>query len=252
MTGNNSQLGKNEAQPLKLLTLVEPHSCSYLDDQLANSIFIDPTTTPSWGQYSQLSRAGFRRSGSHFYRPNCPDCSACKSSRVRASEFRASRRFKRILKRNADLEVTLKPAQFSEEHYRLFKRYIDDRHQDGDMYPATEQQFKDFLCSEQEYSYFAEFRLSEQLIACAVIDVLDDGLSAIYTYFHPEHDQRSLGSLAILWQLGYAQRVGLDYVYLGYWIKNCQKMRYKDQYQPLEVFSEDNWQPLTIIDPTQN
>ena len=251
MTGNNSQLGGDQSQPLKLLTLVEPHECSYLPDQMANSIFIDPTTIPGWGQYSQLSRAGFRRSGTHFYRPNCPDCNACKSSRVLAGQFTASRRFKRILKRNADLSAILKPAHFSDEHYELFQRYIHQRHQDGDMYPTSEQQFRDFLCSEQDYAYFVEFRLEGRLIACSVIDVLDDGISAIYTYFDPAEEKRSLGTLAVLWQIGYAQQVGLTYVYLGYWIKNCQKMRYKDQYQPLELFIDDNWQPLTMIEPTQ-
>lgn len=252
MTGNNSQLGPDESQPLKLLTLVEPHACSYLADKQANSIFIDPTTVPSWSQCSQLSRAGFRRSGTHFYRPNCPDCSACKSSRVKALDFKVSRRFKRVLKRNRDLSAVLKPAKFTEEHYALFKKYIEERHQDGDMYPASERQFKDFLCSEQEYAYFVEFRSEQTLIACAVVDVLDDGLSAIYTYFDPNEDARSLGTLAVLWQIGYAKQIGLEHVYLGYWIKDCQKMRYKDQYQPLEIFSDDNWQPLTIIEPTQS
>ena len=243
MTGENSQLGAT--QPLKLLTLVEPHACSYLKGNLANSIFIDSQTPPSWAQYSQLSRAGFRRSGGHFYRPNCPDCSACLSSRVIVRDFSASRRFKRILKKNSDLRVILRPAQYTEEHYALFKRYIDARHQDGDMYPTSERQFKDFLCSDQDFAYFAEFREADRLIASAVVDVLDDGLSAIYTYYDPSEEKRSLGVLAVLWQLAYARQTDLKYVYLGYWIRDCEKMRYKDQYQPLEVFRDDIWQPLS-------
>lgn len=248
MTGNNHAL---ETKPLRLLTLVEPHACSYLSNQKANSVFIDPTTEPSWGQYSQLSRAGFRRSGTHYYRPNCPDCSACKSSRVVAANFTLNRRFKRILKRNQDLSAVLTPATYTDEHFELFERYINERHADGDMYPPNQKQFEDFLCINEDYAYFVEFRLEGTLIACAVIDILDDGVSAIYTYFDPKESNRSLGIMAVLWQLGYAKQVSLDYVYLGYWIKDCAKMNYKDQYQPLEIFTDDNWQPMAKPEATQ-
>lgn len=233
-----------DSQPLKLLTLAAPHECSYLPELKANSVFIDHSTQPSWPQYTQLSQAGFRRSGNHFYRPNCPDCNACKSSRVPVSQFVSSKRFNRILKKSDDLQVNIIPAEFTNERYHLFEKYIDTRHRDGDMYPPSKQQFRDFLCSLRDYSYFIEFRLAGQLIICSAIDLLGDGISAIYTYFDPEVEKRSPGVLAVLWQINYAKEMELPYVYLGYWIKDCKKMSYKDQYRPLEVFTGDNWVTL--------
>ncbi len=247
LTGNNHQL---DPQPLKLLTLVEPHKCSYLANEKANSVFVDPNNSPSWSQYCHLSRAGFRRSGNHFYRPNCPSCNACKPSRVMVNDFRWSKRFKRILSQNKDLTLEVSQPSLTEDHYRIYERYINIRHMDGDMYPPSIRQYADFLATNTGYTQFIEIRLEEALIGCSVVDIMDDGISAIYTYFEPEESKRSLGTLAVLWQIKYAQKLKLPYVYLGYWIKESRKMMYKNQYQPLEIFEADVWQPAPQIPPS--
>ncbi|MGB3668027.1 MAG: arginyltransferase [Bermanella sp.] len=232
-------------QSIKLLTLSEDHACSYLPNHKANSVFLDHETPPSWQQYSQLTRIGFRRSGDHFYRPHCKQCDACLSCRVKSDEIDlTSKRFKRILNRNKHLTFTLVKSQFSEEHYALYEKYINTRHADGDMFPPSQEQYQNFLVYSASYSYFLEIRDNGVLIACCVSDALDDGLSAIYTYFDPELEKSSLGTLAVLLLCKMAREMNLPYVYLGYWIKNSQKMHYKVQFQPLEIFNGDNWQSL--------
>ncbi len=232
--------------PLKMLTLVEAHDCSYLPKQKANSIFLDHETPPSWAQYCQLTQLGFRRSGNHFYRPQCPSCDACKSSRIRASEINLNKkRFKRLLNKSSTLSINLVPAKFSEEHYSLYENYIKIRHKDGDMYPPTENQYKGFLLSNNTYSQFLEIRDSDDLlIACTAVDILHDGLSAIYTYFNVDYESLSPGTLAVLLLCVIAKQRSLDYVYLGYWVKDCQKMNYKAQFKPIEIFNGDIWQSL--------
>lgn len=239
------KVDSNTDQNIKLLTLSEDHACSYLPNLKANSVFLDHQTPPTWHQYSQLSRIGFRRSGGHFYRPHCKQCDACLSCRVRAQEIDLStKRFKRILNRNKHLSYSLVPSAFSEEHYELYERYINARHSDGDMFPPSQGQYKDFLVHNAKYSYFLELRDKGKLVACCATDALDDGLSAIYTYFDPDLDKSSLGTLAVLLLCKLANEMNLPYVYLGYWIKNSQKMHYKVQFQPLEIFNGDNWQSL--------
>ncbi len=241
-----TKMNDQSDQSLKMLTLVDTHSCSYLPDQDANSIFLDHETPPSWQQYCQLSHMGFRRSGNHFYRPQCPSCDECKSSRVRAFEIDLNKkRFKRILNKSKLLSIKLVSAHFSQEHYNLYEEYINTRHKDGDMYPPSEKQFKSFLVSEQEYSHFLEIRTPDgKLLACTAVDFLNDGVSAIYTYFNSEYESLSPGTLAVLLLCKLARQYQLDYVYLGYWVKACQKMQYKAQFKPVEIFNEDNWQLL--------
>jgi arginine-tRNA-protein transferase len=239
------EVNSNTDQHIKLLTLSEDHACSYLPNHKANSVFLDHETPPSWQQYSQLARIGFRRSGDHFYRPHCKQCDACLSCRVRTQDIDLStKRFKRILNRNNHLSYSLVQSQFTQEHYDLYEKYINARHSDGDMYPPSQEQYRSFLVYPAKYSYFLEIRHNETLIACSVTDALDDGLSAIYTYFDPDLEKSSLGTLAVLLLCRLAKEMNLPYVYLGYWIKNSQKMHYKVQFQPLEIFNGDNWHSL--------
>jgi arginine-tRNA-protein transferase len=167
--------------------------------------------------------------------------------RVPLDLFHVSKSQKRVLKRNEDLEVSFEMPSSTEEIYNLYANYINQRHSDGDMYPPSLEQFKSFLCQGPAASNtrFICFRLEQKLLAVAVIDMLPKGLSAIYTFFDPAYDVRSLGRLAVLWQIRWAQSQAMDFVYLGYWIKACQKMAYKAEYQPLQVFEDLVWQPLT-------
>ncbi len=217
------------------------HSCSYLPEQKATTMFVDPKAEVDLRLYSQLSRLGFRRSGNHYYRPHCEDCRACIPVRLPAHLFSPSRSQRRTLERNGDLSVQLVDAYFSEEHYQIYERYINQRHQDGDMFPPSRDQYRSFLIDGSEYTRFAEFRLGERLIAVAVIDLLDDGLSAIYTFYDPDYSDRGLGTYAILWQIEEVRRRGDAYLYLGYWIKQCHKMAYKTKFRPIEMMTNDRW-----------
>ena len=221
-----------------------PHSCSYLPEQEATTLFVDPRTPMSGTLYSQLSLLGFRRSGSHLYRPNCSNCNACIPARVPVSRFDAKRTQRRCLRRNEDLEVRELHDINTDTCFELYRRYIEARHHDGDMYPPSREQYQSFLSAEWGVTRFYGMFKDDQLVGVAVADALDDGLSAIYTFYDPDLTERSLGTYAVLWQIQQTEALGLDYLYLGYWIKQCQKMAYKIQYRPLELYVNGSWVEL--------
>lgn len=217
------------------------HPCSYLKDRSATTIFVDPMLTMNARIYSELSDFGFRRSGAHVYRPNCRSCHACIPVRIPVSLFEPNRTQKRCMKRNQDVITTLTDNINTDEHYELYENYINSRHADGDMYPPTRDQYEDFLSAEWGVTRYIEFRVEGKLLGVAVSDRLDQGLSAIYTFFNPNEPSRSLGVLAVLRQVELAQTLKLPYVYLGYWIRECEKMRYKNQYHPIDMFINNGW-----------
>ena len=223
----------------------QAHPCSYLPTEQATTLFLDPSQPMDAQVYAELSEVGFRRSGDHLYRPHCQKCSACVPARLPVADFKPNRQQRRILSRNADLQVRAVRPAFSEEYYDLYARYIEQRHADGDMYPPNREQFSTFLVRDLPFSRFYEFRLDGRLLAVAVTDVLPNGLSAVYTFYDPNEEHRSLGRSAILWQIAETARLGLHAVYLGYWIKNCRKMNYKTQYRPIELFVNQHWAILT-------
>lgn len=229
-----------------MLTLAENHPCSYLANKEANSIFLDSNTPPSWQQYCNLSKMGFRRSGNHYYRPHCPSCHACMSSRIQNDRFKINKkRFKRIINKASHFTFQLTKPEYSSEHYTIYEQYINTRHKDGDMFPASQEQYRNFLLSELPFCHFFEIRTQDnKLIACTVIDFLDDGISAIYTYFDTDYSDFSLGTLAVLKLHKLATEYKLPYIYLGYWVKDSAKMNYKKQFQPLDVFNGEDWQGL--------
>lgn len=223
----------------------EDSDCGYLPGRQSNSIFIDPDSEPTKDQLNMLHLQGFRRSGKLVYRPQCPDCNACQSSRIINSEFEASKNQKKAIKRNQDLRLRWVEAEFQTEHYELYERYIAQRHRDGEMFPANQDQYQGFLLEGHGTHEFLEIRDSENiLIACCVVDIFYDGLSAIYSYFDPEQSKRSLGRFIILALISQGQQMGLPYTYLGYWIKDSSKMNYKADYQPLEVYNGELWRRL--------
>lgn len=219
----------------------QEHSCSYLKDQSATTVFLNPQQSLSSLLYAQLSDFGFRRSGKHIYKPMCSDCQACIPMRVPTLAFKASRSQKRVWKRNQDLNISIVKNIDSDEHYALYERYIRERHADGDMFPPSREQFRSFLVTRCDATRYYEFRLDKQLIACSVADMMDNGISAVYTYFAPEQHARSLGTYVILFLIEQAQRLQLPSVYLGYWIKNADKMHYKSAFRPLEILSGTRW-----------
>lgn len=233
----------SDLSTLKLFA-TQPHPCSYLDGQEATTVFVDPEARIDPALYTQLSQLGFRRSGAHLYRPQCLRCQACVSCRIPVKLFKPSRTQRRCLQRNSDLDLQITNNINTPEHYNLYARYIEGRHQDGDMYPPSEDQYRAFLTSEWGITQYIELRQAGRLIGVSVCDQLGDGLSAVYTFYDPEQEGRSLGKFAILAQIDKARAMGLDYVYLGYWIKDCGKMNYKTQYRPLELLINRRWMRL--------
>jgi arginyl-tRNA--protein-N-Asp/Glu arginylyltransferase len=217
------------------------HPCSYLQGEEAITLFADPKSRMSRTVYTELSDLGFRRSGNYVYRPHCEGCQACVPVRIPVKRFIPNRQQMRVWRRNQDIDVVACAPDFREEHYALYAEYINNRHSDGDMYPPSVDQYSSFLTAEWGDTVFYEFRHQGRLLGVAVCDRLDNGLSAVYTFYDPAESRRSLGTFAILWQIEETRRQHLYGLYLGYWIKNCQKMNYKIAYRPIELLINNEW-----------
>lgn len=222
-----------------------PHQCSYREDQLATTLFVDPDLKITPDILTYLSERGFRRSGEYIYLPNCETCSACISTRLPVMLFSPNKTQKKIWRRNQDLEVVVDKPRVTDEIYTLYRDYIEARHADGDMYPPTREQYQSFLVDNYSAGLFIEFRLAGKLLAVAVTDQLDNAYSAVYTFYDPREARRSLGVFSILVQIEQAKQAQLDYLYLGYWIKQCRKMNYKLQYRPIEILVNERWTLLS-------
>lgn len=228
------------------------HKCSYLPRQDAITLFADPKAEVNKNLYSDLSEMGFRRSGNYLYRPHCRQCAACIPVRIPCEAFSPSRKQKRVIRKNADIQVQAVPPIYSEEHYLLYKEYIEKKHRDGDMYPPSPDQYASFLLSDWGNTAFFEFRDgNDHLLAVSVCDILENGISAVYTFYDTNEPKRSLGVMAVLWQIEEAKRQQLPAVYLGYWIKECQKMSYKTDYKPLEMLIDDHWVRTSTADSVE-
>jgi arginyl-tRNA--protein-N-Asp/Glu arginylyltransferase len=220
--------------------LTTDYPCSYLPDRQARNLVADPAVTDI-RLYSQLAELGFRRSGDHVYRPHCRGCVACRSLRIPVDRFQPNRSQRRIWNRNQDLQVRVIEAEFKEEHFELFARYLGVRHAGGGMDPANPENYWSFITSRWSSTGLGEFRRDRELVAVAVMDRLESGLSAVYTFFDPLEETRGLGTFAILWQIAEARQLGLPWVYLGYWIEQCGKMAYKARFKPHEIFVTERW-----------
>ncbi len=216
------------------------YPCSYLPGRQARNLVADPTVTDN-RLYTRLSELGFRRSVDHVYRPHCRCCTACRSLRIPVDRFQPNRSQRRIWNRNQDLQVQVIDAEFKEEHFQLFARYLGARHIGGGMDPANSESYWSFITSRWSPTGLGEFRDHRKLMAVAVMDRLDNGLSAVYTFFDPLEATRGLGTFAILWQIAEARRLELKWVYLGYWIEQCAKMAYKTRFKPHEIFVAERW-----------
>lgn len=218
------------------------HECGYLPARIARSAFLISDLQNTLSDYHSLIQQGFRRSGNWVYRPCCRNCSACVPVRIPVAGFHASRAQRRNWRGNGDLVVSAKPAIYDKSHFELYQRYIAARHPDGAMSKSGREEYMQFLTSDWASTCFYEFLLRQQVVAVAVVDHFDDALSAVYTFFEPELPNRGLGVYAILWEIKHAQELGLEYVYLGYWIAECAKMAYKIDYRPIEGHLDGRWQ----------
>ena len=224
--------------------ITAPFTCSYLPEQDERLLIFMSDSVPNITEYDFLIGAGFRRSGTQVYRPHCEACKACESIRLPVDIFTASKSQKRIMKRNQDLTIHISDND-KPEYYPLYESYVNQRHADGSMYPATKEQYQGFVLSPWNNALFIEIYATNELIGVAVTDNLASSLSALYTFFKPEQQQRSLGNFAILQQIELAKSLNKPFLYLGYQIDTCQKMSYKQNFLPHERFFDDKWQLIT-------
>lgn len=235
------------ALPFSLLQFyaTSPYPCSYLPDRQARSQVATPAHLINAEIYSSLVRAGFRRSGIFTYRPHCDKCHACTPVRLPVAELQLRRSQRRAQKKHANLQAIELPLVFLESHYALYNRYQQARHPGGGMDEDSHEQYAQFLLQSRVDTRLIEFSEHGVVRMVSLIDVLDDGLSSVYTFYDPDVAGASYGAYNIIWQAAQCRALGLPYLYLGYWIAESRKMAYKKDFQPIEGLVDGQWQRLT-------
>ena len=225
-----------------------PYTCGYLPGKLAQSLIAAPQHLVNASVYNSLIQQGFRRSGNFAYRPHCENCQECVPVRIVLSDFVPTRSQKRAYKQHQHISTAILPVDFHAEHYALYHAYQQARHAESlDKAPAQNdvEQYRNFLCQTNVESVLVEFRENGQLNMVSVIDIVDDGISAVYTFFDATK-RASYGTYNVLWQIEWAKRLAHPYLYLGYWVKDSQKMAYKQNFQPQQMYLDGEWRSLKL------
>ena len=223
------------------LVLSQEHPCGYLETKIAQSLFVHPSYSITTSTYAHLLEQGFRRSGEEVYAPHCSHCSACIPARLPLKKFKPSKSQRRCIRKNIETRVKIKPAIFEQAHYDMYLRYQAIRHPEGSMINTSPENYFSFLSSSWCNTQFVEFSINNELAGIAIIDQFDEAWSAVYTFFEPKFSDYSLGVYAILWQIQQANLQQKEYLYLGFWLKDCKKMSYKTCYQPIQLLIDKQW-----------
>jgi len=220
--------------------------CPYISGQVERRVVTELVGRNAAVLHDQLSLAGFRRSHGIVYAPACPFCQACKAVRVLVNDFKASKSQRRIWNRNLDLQVEKVPPVATHEQYQIFDSYQKTRHSGGDMAKMDFFEYQALVEETPVQTYISEFRDGDGVLLGAMLtDEVENGLSAVYSFFNPDSESRSLGTEMILWLVHEAKSQEIDFVYLGYWVENSSKMAYKANFQPLEMRTTEGWRALT-------
>jgi arginyl-tRNA--protein-N-Asp/Glu arginylyltransferase len=222
--------------------------CPYIAGQMERRLLVKLTPgLAAAGLFDDLTRSGFRRSHNYLYRPACDSCQACVPLRIPVNDFRPGRTMRRIIKANADLEARVLPPRATREQFTLFNAYQRARHRDGDMEAMDYRDYRALIENSPATTIVLELRKPDAgLVACCLIDLTDNGLSAVYSFFDTTEPARSLGTYLVLWLADEARLSGRDYLYLGYWIEDCRKMAYKVRFQPVERLGPNGWEKMVL------